>query len=280
MSTVRDPGNTPAAPSPLPAPSSGAAMGAVWGYLMRTWRATAVGSVLSAIGVPVLTLLAMGLGLGTLVDRGNRAALPGGVGYLQFLAPALVMAAAVQTAVTEAAYPTFAKFKWRRVFFGISATPVTPRQIAAGEVLFVATRVAVGAILLYPILLLFGAGGGWRGLWMVPVAVLTACACAVWVLALVAVMHSEGGALNLLFRFGVVPMTLFSGSFFPVDTMPAGMRWIAWISPLWHGNEVARSAVLGTAAPLPVLGHLAVLVVMLLLGAVVAVRKFQRRLVS
>ena len=53
-------------------------------------------------------------------------------------------------------------------------------------------------------------------------------------------MRSEGGAFNILFRFVLVPMTLFSGSFFPITQMPLAVRWLAWISPLWHGNELAR----------------------------------------
>ena len=80
---------------------------------------------------------------------------------------------------------------------------------------------------------------------MVPVGVLTGLACAVWVLALGARMRSEGGAFNILFRFVLVPMTLFSGSFFPITEMPLAIRWLAWISPLWYGNELARGAALG-----------------------------------
>ena len=53
-------------------------------------------------------------------------------------------------------------------------------------------------------------------------------------------MRSEGGAFNVLFRFVMIPMTLFSGSFFPITEMPLAVRWLAWISPLWHGNELAR----------------------------------------
>ena len=58
-------------------------------------------------------------------------------------------------------------------------------------------------------------------------------------------MRSEGGAFNILFRFVLVPMTLFSGSFFPITQMPLAIRWLAWLSPLWHGNELARGAALG-----------------------------------
>ena len=70
----------------------------------------------------------------------------------------------------------------------------------------------------------------------------------------------------MLFRFVVIPMTLFSGTFFPVDRLPAGSSRIAWVSPLWHGTELARSAALGRWVPLAALGHLAYLVALLAVG--------------
>jgi lipooligosaccharide transport system permease protein len=73
-------------------------------------------------------------------------------------------------------------------------------------------------------------------------------------------------------------MTLFSGTFFPVDQLPVRVRPVAWVSPLWHGTELARAAALGRWAPVPALGHAAFLVALSAVGAAVAVSRFRRRL--
>lgn len=260
--------------------SSGAFL--VWEYLVRCWRRYLLSSMAEAVGTPLLYLLALGVGLGTLVDSGPGAE-PGsgldGVPYVDFIAPALLVAAAVQTGMTEASYPAYSRFKWTRVFWGVTATPVTPPQVCDGQVLFIATRLIVGSSLYYLVLLAFHVAGGPAGMLMVPVGVLTGVGCAVWVLTLGARMRSEGGAFNVVFRFVLVPMTLFSGSFFPITEIPLVLRWLAWLSPLWHGNELARGAALGGLEPWPAVGHLAYLVALLVSGLLVARRCYRVRLV-
>ena len=82
----------------------------------------------------------------------------------------------------------------------------------------------------------------------------------------------------MLFRLIVIPVTLFSGTFFPVEQLPAVMRLLAWISPLWHGTELARTAALDRWALLPALGHLAFLGALLAFGVRLSARLFTRRL--
>ena len=251
----------------------------VWEYLVRCWRRYLLSSLAEAVGTPLLYLLALGVGLGSLIDSGPDPSSLGGVSYLDFIAPALLVAAALQVGVGESSYPAYSRFKWTRVFWGVTATPVTPAQVCEGEVLFIATRMAAGSTLYYLVLLAFGAAGGATGVLMIPVAMLTGLACAVWVLALGARMRSEGGAFNILFRFVVIPMTLFSGSFFPISEMPLSVRWLAWISPLWHGNELARGAALGGLGFWPAIGHLAYLATLLAAGLFVARRCYRTRLI-
>ena len=107
----------------------------VWEYLVRCWRGYLLSSLAEAVGTPLLYLLALGYGLGSLVDAGPGAE-PGsaldGVPYVEFIAPALLVAAAVQIGMGEASYPAYGRFKWSRVFWGITATPVTPSQVCDG----------------------------------------------------------------------------------------------------------------------------------------------------
>jgi lipooligosaccharide transport system permease protein len=250
----------------------------VWEYLLRSWRPYFFASLSEAIGAPVLYLLAMGLGLGSLVDR-NGSGVIEGVSYLDYIAPALLVSAALQIAIGEASYSTYSRFEWSRVWWGIISVPVTPIQIADAQNLFIATRLAVSSTMYYLVLLVFGAAGGPAGVLMIPIAVLCAMACASPVVALAAKMKEEGGRFNLIFRFGVIPMTLFSATFFPIDRLPWAVRWLAVISPLWHGNELARDAALGTGTPLAIVGHLAYLLVLLIIGLWLSRRYFGRRLI-
>ncbi len=251
----------------------------VWEYLIRGWRRYLLSSTAEAVGAPLLYLLAMGVGLGTLVDRGGRTAALQGVSYLQFIAPALLVAAAVQTGMNEASYPTFARFKWQRIFWGISATPITPRQIADGQLLYYLTRMATGSALYYLVVAAFGAAGRPLGVVMIAVGTLTGLSCAVWVMVVSATLRGEGGAFNVIFRFVLIPMTLFSGSFFPIAQLPLVVRWLAWLSPLWHGNQLARAAT-GTHGDWPSsFGHLAYLAALAVVGVAVARRRFEKRLV-
>ena len=254
----------------------------VWEYLVRCWRRYLLSSLTEAVGAPLLYLLALGVGLGTLVDSGPGAdagTALGGVPYLQYIAPALLVAAAVQTGMGEASYPAYSRFKWSRVFWGVTATPVSPTEVCDAQGLFIATRLLAGSTLYYLVLLVFGAAGGPAGVLMIPVGVLTGIACAVWVLALGAHMRSEGGAFNVVFRFVLVPMTLFSGSFFPIAEIPLAIRWLAWISPLWHGNELARAAALADVQWWPAIGHLGYLTALLVCGLMMARRRYRARLV-
>ncbi len=245
-----------------------------WVWYRRNWRATAVSSVLQ----PLLFLLAFGIGFGSLVNGRGGAAATGGVPYLVWLAPALLAVSAVQSAAFESTYPVLSGFKWQRVYHAMTAGPITPGQVALGHLGWVAAKMAgSGAIYIAVIACV----GGVRGPGIVVsllAAVLTGAAVAALVTAFAATVETEGGAFNGIFRFVVVPMTLFSGTFFPLDRLPLVLRPVAWVSPLWHGTELARAAALDRWDPPAALGHAAYLVLLLAVGVVLAVRMFTRRL--
>jgi lipooligosaccharide transport system permease protein len=252
---------------------------AIWSvcvYLCLVWRSFAVSSLLSSVLAPLLTLLAMGLGLGSLVNA--RSGGVDGVGYLQYIAPALIVATALQTAVFESSYPMLGRFLWGKQFYATTATPVSPRQTMWGSALYVALRLLVGVGVFYLVVLCFGAAGGPAGVLVVPISILVGMSVGVWMFALDAVLEKEA-VMNLVFRLGLVPATLFSGSFFPIERIPVALRWLAWISPLWHGNELARAAAIGGSSVGPMLGHLAYLLVLTISGGLLAGRLFQKRLI-
>jgi lipooligosaccharide transport system permease protein len=252
----------------------------VWEYLLRQWRPYFVSGLAEAVGGPLLYLVALGLGMGSLVNARGTAVL-GGVRYVDYIAPALLCAAALQIAFSECSFGTFGRIKWQRTLWGITATPVTPEIAADAHVLYISTRLSLSATLYYLVLLAFGAAGGPAGLLMIPIAVLTAMSVGVWILALSAVLEDDAPmAFNLVLRFGVIPASLFSASFFPISQLPWAVRWLAVCSPLWHGNELARDAALGGLPGWRVAMHLVVLVVLLVAGFAVARRRFRIRLAS
>ncbi|MBO0832076.1 MAG: ABC transporter, partial [Actinobacteria bacterium] len=117
----------------------------------RTWK----GSIYSSVLSPVLYLGAMGLGLGTLVDKHGTASL-GGSSYLAFLAPGLMAAAAMQTAVGESLYPVFSAVKWQQTYSAAAATPLRPGDLFRGHILFTTMRLIMNMFIFLAIMAAFG----------------------------------------------------------------------------------------------------------------------------
>ena len=256
----------------LPSPASRSFLAQRLTAHRRYWRSSALGSVLE----PVLFLAAMGLTLGTLVDRGPG--LPGGVGYLAFLAPGLLVAAAMQTATGESSYPVLGAIKWDRIYEAVLATPARAADLVTGHLLYVAFRVTTSAAAFLVVLVLFGAAESPLVVLALPVALLTGLAFAAPVTAMAARLE-EDAAFAALQRFLVVPLFLFSGTFFPVTQLPVALEWFAYATPLWHGVTLARDLALGTVDAGAALLHTGYLALWVAAGTWLATRAMQRRLV-
>lgn len=252
-----------------------------WWYFVEYWlvraKAWASSLVLYMVGQPLLYLLALGLGLGTLVDAGAGAV--DGVPYLVFVAPALLISTVVMSTSGELTYPVLAGFKWNRLYHGPHASPLSPAQIALGQFGGVMLRFVLQAAIFWVFLLMFSAApSGWSWL-TVPIAVLTAAAFGAPLQAYAASLEGEGYQFAFVQRFVVMPMFLFAGTFFPLTTMPPYLQWIGWVSPVWHGTQLARQVTYGAAEPLWLtLLHLVVLVVLAVGGLLLACRTYTRRL--
>ncbi len=221
----------------------------------RTWRA----SIFSSFAQPVLFLVAMGVGLGSYVDRSGTAAL-GGVTYLQFLAPALLASTVMQGSAFEATFPVLGGFQWNRRYHAMYATPLTPFSIAFGQIAWIASRATLVGSIFAVVIVLFGAARSWQIVLAIPVGTLTALAFAGPIAAFMSTQR-DPTAFNSIWRFGITPLFLFSGTFFPIEQLPEQIRPLAWLLPLWHGVDLARALSLGTVGDDPVrqLAHLAIL---------------------
>lgn len=246
-----------------------------WTWYRRNWRATIIGSVVE----PLLFLLAFGLGFGVLVNAGGRLAeLTGGLPYLVWLAPALLAMNCIQIATFEASYPVVSGFKWQRQYWAITSTPVSPGQVGTGYLCWVALRMLSSGAVYVTIIALFGGVRDTGIVLSLLAGTLCGTAFAAPVMAFATVVRNEGPAFGALFRFLVIPMTLFSGTFFPIEGLPAFVRPFAVALPLWHGTELARGAALGTLQLWPALGNLGYLLALLGGGVVLMRWRFRVRL--
>jgi lipooligosaccharide transport system permease protein len=238
----------------------------------HTWR----GSLFTSFLQPTLFLLAMGFGIGTLVNRGE-APLPGGVAYLAFIAPGLLAGTCMQTAAFESSWPVLAKLKWQGNYDAIAATPLGIVDIVLGELTWVAARLTMVATAFVLVMTAFGVPRSPLVVLAVPAAVLTGLAFSAAIIAYAATFKS-GNTFNVLFRFIITPLFLFSGIFFPIGRLPRALQVMAAFTPLFHGVALTRELTLGTVASPAWMVHVAYLASLLVAGAAAAVWTFNRAL--
>lgn len=265
-------------------PEVSAAKARRWGafyfaeQVLRVMKGYGWSIFLYSVGQPAAYLFAMGVGLATLVEASAAGAF-GGVSYLAFIAPALLISAAVMTAATEFTFPVMDGFKWRRVYYGPHASPLTPEQIAGGQIIAVTVRFFVQSVIYFAIVALFGASPSGWGWLSILVATLAGLSFGLPLMAYAATIKEDKGQFAMVMRFIVMPLFLFSGTFFPLDTLPLLVRWVGWISPIWHGTELGRVLSYGYDEP-PVLTiiHVVFLLGLAWFGWVLTKRQFVRRM--
>ena len=239
----------------------------------RTWR----GSIYSSLLNPLLFLGAMGLGLGSLVNAHGDSSI-GGVSYLAFIAPGLLAATAMTTAVGESTYPVLASVKWVKTYQAATASPLRPgRRLPRSH----AVRGAAADDELRDLPRRGGRRSGavqspWA-LAALPVAVLTGVTFNA-VIEAWAITRSRDTSFAVIFRFGMIPLFLFSGTFFPVTQLPAWLQPVAYVTPLWNGVALCRSLSLGTATLGGALIHVGYLAGVAAIGVAVGNRTYRRRL--
>jgi lipooligosaccharide transport system permease protein len=241
-----------------------------WTHYLRNWR----GSVVISVANPLLFLVAIGAGLGRLVPPTGS-----GVTYLAFFAPGMLAAASMQNGIVESSFPVSRANSTGGSYQVAAASPLEPVDILAGHMLFMTVRVAMSAVAFFAVMAAFGTVTWPWGLLTVPAAVLTGLAfsapAAAW-----AVTVRDPGRIGELFKWVVMPLYLFSGTFFAVEQMPAALRPIAYASPLWHGADLCRSLTLGTATWARSTLHIGYLLACVLIGLWWARRTYPRNLHS
>ena len=229
-----------------------------------------------AIINPTLYLISIGIGVGSLIDANNGV---NGVSYLTFLAPALLASAAIQGSADEVIFPVMEGFKWNRTFFGMRSTTLTAQQISLGVFLAAMARAILSIVIYWIVLYLFGAlesGTAWLAM---PAALLAGAAMGAVMLAMAAKIENENYFFTLVGRFIMIPMFLFSGTFYPLTQMPIFLQFFGWISPLWHASELGRYLTYDyPLSGLQLSIHVVVLTSMVVIGLFFSARIFAKRL--
>lgn len=240
----------------------------------RSWR----GTVISSFVNPVFYLSAMGMGIGTLVDSGTGDL---GVPYLLFVATGLMAANAMQAGASEGAFPVMAGLKWRKEYHAIVTTPITSSEMLIGRTIWGALRLTFILCVFTVIASLLGALDLSTAALAIPPAVLTGLAFTLAMTAFTVNLESDMG-LTQVFRFVIMPLFLFSGTFFPISNLPQVLQYVAYATPLFHGVELVRKIALpdpgSVVTGIPIWVHVAYLMVMAAISFRIAAKGLDRRL--
>ncbi len=245
-------------------------------HKIRGMRAYAGTIVATALGTPLLYLFAFGVGLATLITQ-NVGPVPG-ISYLEFVAPALLATAAVLVAMEEYTFGILLGLKWNPTYVAMNAAPLTGRQIIDGVMIFVGIRMLITSVLYFIVMVAFGAVSSPASALTIVAGLLAGFAFAP-VAAYAATIQEDRGQFAILQRVVILPLTLFSGTVFPLTQLPIYLQWIGWLSPLWHGSELGRQFAYGPTEPIWLtVTHVVYLLGLGILGWQLCVRNVTRRL--
>ncbi len=223
----------------------------VWRRNLRVYRRIWAVNFMPPLLEPVFYLLAFGLGFGGLVSEvtwhGEK------LSYMRFFAPSLIAAAAMWQAFMETTYNSFVRMFYQKTYDAMLATPLSIEEIIVAEIVWGATRSAIAAVLMLAVVAAFGYAPSLQSLAVLPIAILGGLAFGALGMAATSITPTID-MFNVPVFLVITPMFLFSGTFFPVDALPAWAANIALAMPLYHLAELTRRACLGRLDPSAWLG--------------------------
>ncbi|HEX5040535.1 MAG TPA: ABC transporter permease [Candidatus Limnocylindria bacterium] len=277
---------TTLARSATPAPPGGLAT--AWS---RIWRARRLVErnvmvyrhqwiiIFSGVFEPIFYLLGIGLGIGGIIGNVPPEFVEGRtISYVAFVAPALLATAAMNGAVFETIFNVFFKLNFAKIYDGVLATPMGITEIAIGEMLWALMRAALYAVAMFVIMLVAGLILSPWGILMIPAALLVAAAFAAAGLAGTSYLRTVND-FDVPMGLIVMPMFLFSGTFFPVSAYPEPIQWFMQLTPLYHAINLIRGLSTGLLGPAQ-LWDFAYLAVFFAICLWIAMRQMERKLIK
>lgn len=240
----------------------------------RFWRM----NLLSSLVQPMLYLLGLGVGVGSLVDRNvGSGDLLGSVSYVAFVAPGLLVTTAMALGAGESMWPVMGGLTWQRGYHGIAATSLEARDIVLGHATWMAVRCGIAAAAVALALACFGETRSWGLIPGVLVAIFVGLSFAMPIMAFSIGVKLDGAFAGVQ-RFVIIPLFLFGGAFYPLTQLPTLVQWIAKFFPLWHGVVIARDFSLGEVDWPGVAGHIAYISVWIAAGIWAATHRLRGKL--
>ncbi len=227
--------------------------------------------IVSGFVEPVLYLAAFGFGIGQLIGNvtdGNGNP----VTYAAFIAPALLATSAMNGAIYDATWNVFFKMHFGKVYQMVLSSSLGPLDVALGEIAWALLRGAAYSVGFMAIAAPLGLVTSWWGILAIPAATIIAFGFASFGMAVTSYMKNFQQMQWV--SFALLPMFLFSGTFFPVSVYPDWIQAIVMALPLWQGVELVRALTLGNIS-VALLGHLAYFAVMIAIGLVFTTRRLR-----
>ncbi len=242
----------------------------IWRRHWLVWRKVAAPSILGHLADPVIYMLGLGYGLGSLLPE------MGGMPYITFLAAGTLCYSSMNSASFEALYSGFARMHEQRTWEAILNTPVTLDDVVLSEILWAATKSLMSGVAVLLVIWLLGLTHSLLTLWMIPLALLIGLTFAAIGLIITALAPAYDFFMYY-FTLVITPMMLLCGVFFPVTQLPHSMQILASGLPLTHAVELARPLMSGTIPPHAGM-HISVLLAYTLTGFYISLVLFRRRL--
>ena len=234
----------------------------------RYWKATTFSSVVQ----PTIYLLAFGLGLGKFVPHLLH------VNYVQYVATGVVATAVLFSSAFPGMFNTFVRWQFQRTYDAMLAAPVDTEELVTAEMLWISVRAGVYGLAPLLVGFAFGLEPEVGMLLVVPIGFVTGFGFAGFGVTVAAIAKTIDN-FNYVTSAVLTPMFLVAGTFFPVSQLPAGIREVAYVNPLYHCVQLVRDASLGTLHGAD-LAHLGVLVAFALIMWRLAVSQLGRRLID
>ncbi len=232
-------------------------------------------TIISGFFEPVFYLFALGVGLGTLIGQIRVDDMV--VDYAVFVAPALLAASAMNGAVFDSTFNVFFKLKYAKLYDAVLATPMGPRDVALGEVASALIRGLMYSTAFLAVATAAGYVQSWWAVFAIPAATLIGFAFASVGMAVATLMRNWQDFDYV--QLAILPMFLFSATFFPLATYPGTIQWVVQATPLYQGVALVRELMLGQVGA-SILVHIAYLTMMGLVGAFAAARRVERLLLT
>ncbi|UUY05591.1 ABC transporter permease [Svornostia abyssi] len=200
----------------------------------KFWKATTFSSIVE----PTIYLVAFGFGFGALVTE------VGGVDYIEYVGTGVVASAALFASVFAGMFNTFVRREFQRTYDAMLAAPVDTEELVTAEILWIACRAGVYCMAPLLVATLFGLDPRWTTIFVPLVGFLTGFGFAAFGVLISALAKSIDN-FNYVTSAVVTPLFLISGTFFPIEGLPAGIQAIAHLNPLYHCVQLVRALVLG-----------------------------------